>query len=482
MSILKKTSLALALLAAAGASSSVLAYSVTASGASPTFPVNVANVKVDTTGNVAFTTAEVVTYGIDSSDNIIGRTTGISVRITLDNGATFLTAPTINPGAAAPGWTASTTAGGAGSNFIVVSLSPPATPTVLTNGDLVTVSVPDISAVALRTVGSVVNAKFDIFDPVGGSTFNTQTVPFVKAADVLVSTISGGEVQKRIDVGTNSSYASKTAFSWNGSIGNGYDTNFDAGTLNQAVKPGVDYTFDPNDAFTTTVTLSNMGIFDGAPGDGTVYLAPYSCYNTPIATATQYNPAAGKVTFTYTYSQLAGGNAELCFAVPGDKVISATSVNTTSSFVQATTNVTSNTSSAAGLPLQYNGSVAYVPMFNPASNPNQQSFLRVTNAGNVDGIVHIVGTDDAGVAGAAEYTMTLAAGKSVQLNSSTLEGSLGAPTSGKWRLVVTGEFANMRVGAFIRNSSDGTVTDISGEVLDSDGIIQSFWTKSYNYD
>jgi len=81
MSILKKTSLALALLAAAGASSSVLAYSVTGSGASPTFPVNVANVKVDTTGNVAFTTAEVVTYGIDSSDNIIGRTTGISVRI-----------------------------------------------------------------------------------------------------------------------------------------------------------------------------------------------------------------------------------------------------------------------------------------------------------------------------------------------------------------------------------------------------------------
>jgi len=170
----------------------------------------------------------------------------------------------------------------------VVSLSPPATPTVLTNGDLVTVSVPDISATALRTVGQTVNAKFDIFDPVGGSTFNTQTQPFVKAADVLVSTITGGDVQSRIDVGMYdaSSYPSKTAFSPYGSIGYYSDQLvFNAGTLTQAVKPGVDYTFDPNDAFTTTVSLSNMGLFDGAPGDGTVYLAPYgNCYNTPIAT------------------------------------------------------------------------------------------------------------------------------------------------------------------------------------------------------
>jgi hypothetical protein len=53
----------------------------------------------------------------------------------------------------------------------------------------------------------------------------------------------------------------------------------------------------------------------------------------------------------------------------------------------------------------------------------------------------------------------------------SLTGSLGASTQGKWRLDVTGEFDNMRVQSLLRNNSTGTVTNLSGEVVDSSGLV-----------
>lgn len=119
--------------------------------------------------------------------------------------------------------------------------------------------------------------------------------------------------------------------------------------------------------------------------------------------------------------------------------------------------------------LNFNGTVVEVATFNPAGNTTQESFLRVSNPSNIDGLVTIEGFDDAGVAQATPITFNLAAGKSQQLNSGDLEngnaakglsGAFGDGT-GKWRLIVTGEFSGMVVSSLNRNNTDGTLTNIS---------------------
>ena len=469
----RKTSLALAVMATCMlAAPSAFAYTVTGA---PAIPVNIANVSVDTSsGDVSFPT-DTISYSITSSDNIIGRTTGISVRLTLQNGAKFKTAPIVAPGAAAPGWTATVTAGGTtGANYVVVSLSPPSTPTNLTTGVLVTVNLTDITATTLTTVGNSVSGKFDIFDPVGGGTFDTQTLPIINSANALASTVSGGDVNSLIDVGTDTSYpASKTGFATTGAIGTANSSIFDAGKLTQGVASGVTYSFVSGDAFTTVVTLGNLGNFIGGSTNGAVFLgAGGVCTGTAITSSTVvYNTAANTATINYTAGNLngfstTGGNAELCFKVPGNQTISDSTVTTSSSFVQATTGTTSNSSSATALPLKYNGSVVKVPMFNPGNNTVQQSVLRVSNTSGLNGKVTITGTDDVG-ATAGPFTFQLGANSSKQINADVLQtgatgftGSLGTPT-GKWRLVVTGEFNGLVVQSLMRNNSTGTFTNMS---------------------
>lgn len=475
MSILKKTSMALALAAAVGFSAASMAYTVTGA---PALPLKIANVSV-TGNNVAFGLTQNLNYTVESADNIIGRTTGISVRLTLQNGATFLTAPTVAPGAAAPGWAASVTAGGtAGDNFVVVSLAPPAAPAVtnpITVGTLANIQMTDITASALATVGSSVSGKFDIFDPVGGGTFNTQTLPIVTSANVLASSIAGGETASRIDVGTNVTYAnSKTAFASTGAIGTSNKVTFDAGTLTHAVANGVTYSYNAADAFTTVVSMSNLGNFDGTKGS--VSLATDNTCATAITGSTvTYNAAANTATIKYTQGNLVGagatgGSAELCFTVSGTDVVSDSSVSTSSSFVANVSGIKSNDSAADALSLKYNGSVVKVPVFNPGGNTVQQSVLRVSNTSGLNGKVTVTGTDDAGAA-STPVTFQLGAGSSMQINADTLQngggaltGALGTP-AGKWRLVVTGEFNGLVVQSLMRNNSTGTFTNMSTSLV-----------------
>lgn len=128
--------------------------------------------------------------------------------------------------------------------------------------------------------------------------------------------------------------------------------------------------------------------------------------------------------------------------------------------------------------LNFNGTVVEVATFNPAGNTTQESFLRVTNPSNIDGLVTVEGFDDAGTAQATPITFTLAAGDSKQFNSTDLEngnaakglsGAFGDGT-GKWRLIVTGEFADMVVSSLNRNNDDGTLTNLSPTSNDADGI------------
>ncbi|MHB1271823.1 MAG: autotransporter outer membrane beta-barrel domain-containing protein [Rhodanobacter sp.] len=472
MSILKKTTMALALAAAVGFSATSMAYTVSGT---PALPLKIANVSV--TGNtVTYGVTQALTYSIDPPDNIIGRTTGISVRLTLQNGATFNTAPTAGVGAAAPGWTASVTAGGlTGDNYIVVSVSPPSTPTSLTTGPLLTINMVDITASTLATVGNSVSGKFDIFDPVGGGTFNTQTLPIVTSANVLASTVAGGETASRIDVGTNVTYPnSKTAFSSTGVISGADKVTFDAGTLTQAVAAGVTYSYNTADAFTTVVSMSNLGNFDGTKGS--VSLATDATCATPITgSVVAYNAGANTATITYPEGSLVGasvtgGSAELCFTVSGADLVSDSTVSTSSSFVANVSGIKSNDSAANALPLKYNGSVVKVEMYNPGGNTVQQSVLRVSNTSGLGGKVTITGTDDAGNA-STPVTFQLAAGNSRQLNADALQagtatgltGALGTPV-GKWRLVVTGEFNGLVVQSLMRNNNTGTFTNMSHDL------------------
>ena len=86
-----------------------------------------------------------------------------------------------------------------------------------------------------------------------------------------------------------------------------------------------------------------------------------------------------------------------------------------------------------------------VAIFNPGSNPNQVSRLRLVNPGAEDAQVTITGIDDAGASPGAPVTVTVPAGASRTIEAAGLEagaegfaGALGDGV-GKWRLRVESE-------------------------------------------
>ena len=91
----------------------------------------------------------------------------------------------------------------------------------------------------------------------------------------------------------------------------------------------------------------------------------------------------------------------------------------------------------------------HVAIFNPASNVNQISRLRIINRGEVPALVTIEGIDDAGASPGTAVELTVPAGASRTLTAQTLEsgqwesgidasGGLG-DGKGKWRLAVTSD-------------------------------------------
>ena len=86
-----------------------------------------------------------------------------------------------------------------------------------------------------------------------------------------------------------------------------------------------------------------------------------------------------------------------------------------------------------------------VAIFNPGSNPNQLSRLRLVNPGTEDAEVTITGVDDDGASPGGVVTVTVPAGASRTIDAADLEagaegfeGALGDGV-GKWRLAVTSE-------------------------------------------
>ncbi len=89
----------------------------------------------------------------------------------------------------------------------------------------------------------------------------------------------------------------------------------------------------------------------------------------------------------------------------------------------------------------------HVRVFNPGSNTNQQSRLRLVNPTGNDASVTITGLDDAGSLGEADVGLTLPAGQAMMLSAADLEeeasgrtGTLG-DGAGKWQLFVSADQA-----------------------------------------
>ena len=106
-----------------------------------------------------------------------------------------------------------------------------------------------------------------------------------------------------------------------------------------------------------------------------------------------------------------------------------------------------------------------VVTFNPASNVNQVSRLRLVNPGDVDATATITGVDDAGVSPGDGVQVSVPAGKSVLLSSGDLESGSGAEGSlgdgqGKWRLNVDSD-QPLAVMSLLENVETGHLTNLS---------------------
>ena len=107
---------------------------------------------------------------------------------------------------------------------------------------------------------------------------------------------------------------------------------------------------------------------------------------------------------------------------------------------------------------------AYVATFNPGSNLQQSSRLRLFNAGYLPVDVRIAGTDDAGRSPGGRIRLSLDAGLAAGLGAGTLEAGSGVAGAlgngvGKWRLAVS---APPGVPAMsLMTSSSGHLTNLS---------------------
>ena len=491
MSNFRKSALTLAIVAGMAASGVASAASIVPNTG---FPEGVAFFDIaSATTQVGIAVAPGVTVNVDPTDNIIGRTTGFAIRVSLSNGATFAANPTFTTGAALPaGWTTSIGAGGAGSSTMVINFNPPNTNPVpgVGSGPLVTLTPADAelaptvghiltSLTALQVPNQTVTESFQFFDPVStNNILNPAPVASVLQSGNPVVTACNltnrpyPQLYTKIDVSANTSQASRTYFSLYGNIGGTQTGLYNAGQIQISTAPNFSYfSYNATDSFTTTVNGS-FGAFNQA--GAAVFLSKNSNCSTQDVVGT-LNATGTQASFTYGLGVLGAtfpataANAQLCFSVPSGntQTIAATTISQQTSFTRNA--LTVNGPACSLNAMSYNGPVVHVYTFNPAGNTTQQSFLRISNTGPSAGPVFITGIDDAGNPGAGTVSVNLNAGQSIQLTSTDLQngnagkgltGALGTP-NGKWRLTVTSYFPNLVVTSLNRNNNSGTVTNLT---------------------
>ena len=112
-----------------------------------------------------------------------------------------------------------------------------------------------------------------------------------------------------------------------------------------------------------------------------------------------------------------------------------------------------------------------VPFFNPGSNVDQMSLLRLVNPGTEAAEATVTGTDDMGLSPGSPVLLTLPAGSSCTVDAAQLESgsglACGAPQdglgdgAGKWRLAVASD-ARL-VAMSLLSSPAGHLTNLSGK-------------------
>lgn len=396
-------------------------------------------------------------------DVIIGRTTGFQVLVTIEDGATFSdVAPVLTPGEGLDGvWTVVLAAGGTeGSVDAQFTVSPTTAGATVSEGAILQFLSLELDNV--RTNGTT-RMSVQLRDPVSGAMLHSDTHEIIDRNSGLTVSCTATPNPDRIDVGGENPKA--TFVEYQGAagypIGAGEATTTDLGTISFAASSGFEF---------GATTILNSQIAGDFTGFTSVYLvdAEASCSATPLASY-EFNDARTQATLAQAgvFTSTSGGTATLCVAVDGTTPIAAQEF-------QVTNGVDGNwlTGTDAACPvadLDYNGSVVKVYHVNPAGNTTAQSFVRVINPSNVPGRVTITGIDDAGISSPNSVSFDLPARGSMQVNSEDLEngnadkgltGSLG-DGAGKWRLEVTGEFEGMLVQGLNRNTTNGTVTNLT---------------------
>ena len=481
--ITRKTSLAMAVAAAFAFAAPAMAATVNGGSAATPYNYSVADTDVSAT---TLTLGSDLGVAISTSDQIIGRTTGFALKITLPTGVTFAANPTVTGGfALVGGWTTAVASGtGAGQNVIVITFSPNGASSTVGAGQLV-----DLTAISLSGVTGPVNAMIQTYDPVTtANILNPLSAQLVSVVDPLQYTVditSYPLPYQRIDVGSANA-PSRTLFAPYGSVNSSNDTTaFTAGITNIVQNPtlpggvgiyngagtafGWDDAFSPNDTFDLSL-VGNFSTF--AATGGAIYLGGTNCATTvPGGAPTATINAAGTSADFGALPFSSVNNMHICFIAPGG----TTTINPTTIVANLTATRTttgkSDTASANGVSMQYNGPVQTAFTFNPASNSNQESFLRISNTSGAGGMISISAMDDAGHQ-AGPVTFNLGANQSIQLSSSDLEngnaakgltGSLGHGT-GKWIVTVVGQVGSMEVTNLNRNNSSGTLNNLGNPV------------------
>lgn len=479
-----------------------------------------------------------------TGDFIIGRTTGFSFRIQLaDQGAQFACSPNLPQGAPPAGNVLTTPAPvglaacasltsalikgdhphladwdvyveAAGANYLTIKVQPnTATPRGIPDGMIVAINEAQITNIAeLRTPGVIVNANYLIGEPILGQVYpgSTKTVELLESVDAFAcNDVSANEPDKYIDVADHwdSPMVPKSRFSWDGKLGssegmNSVDSQYiDFGNLTiDIANPPTSATFLTTDHFTTVLNgganddfdafLNNPALFDD---DIYFVAAGGTCSSGSILARSQITPGSAVATFDYTWGGIGGIDGQtsitvkVCGYVDTDLVIDDTSITHTTNWLDRGGLAVSqgNLAKTCDFPdLRKNGSTMEIFYINPGGNPNQQSFIRLTNRSaprddfynpngstgqeRGGGWVRLEGIDDKGVKAPTQASVWVPAGGSVQIRADELEngsakvvGGWGAPTGGKWRAVVTAEFPGLVAASFVRNTGGEVLTDVT---------------------
>ena len=454
----------------------------------------------------AVLTPAAIAYQTQVSDNIIGRTTGFGVRLTLVGGPTFgATAPAVTLGAGAVNFTAgaATVAG----NQAVFPFSATAGANINV-GNLLNINTFSVAgASGVLANGGSVTLKIEIFDSNTNVVLNELTKSLVIIDAVEGTTVAvqldSGYPDSAIDVAACDSpaVAAKTQFSPTGEVGDScgwgpyWNSQFNAGSVNigitQAGTPagnvlangfaGANNSGNPgngtfqydtaNDEFTITVSGSNFAAFNNSTGADRIELrSNQDCnFGTALATGT-INAALNSVSFTLAPQSATTTKAYVCFFAQPARLVEIAAQTLSASVAIDFDSANVRDPSARGgalLPLRYNGTVIEFQNVNPASNPRAQSFLRFTNNSATNCPVSVQGRDDNGVFGDSTVNFALAPGMSATFNSEDLEngsskgtGALG-DGAGRWYVTATAECGSFVGSALNRNLEDGTITNLT---------------------